>query len=174
VVVVTKKNVRITPRHSMKKNIPFTLSLTLCLVCGFIAEVIANDLYYYAKSISDGKPMPPPTTWIFDHLAVWSNGSLICIFLLPWALLVLFCALTSTGSSDADRAARFCYGFICFALSEALLFVLVVFISLMPFIPIHKGMSPEAPIAAYVPHFLLLAVAVAIAVATVIRSIRKP
>ena len=158
----------------MKKVIPFTPSLILCLVFGFIAEVIVDNLYYYAESISGGKPMPHLTKWLFDCFAVWSNGSLFCIFLLPWALLVLFSVLTPPGCSDADRCVRLWYGFMCFAISEALLFTIVTFSSLMPFIPLWKGMSPKAPITAYVPHFLLLAVAVGICAVAVARSNRKP
>ena len=155
----------------MKKIVLFALSFILCVILGFMAEVIPQELYYHAVEIGNGRPLPGVTVWIFDVLAIWGNGSLFCVFMLPWALLLLYSLLPHRGCSAVDQSMRLLYGFMCLTVAETLLFVFLILSSLLPFIPLWQGMPPKAPASAYIPHSLLLIVSVVIVFVAVRRVV---
>jgi hypothetical protein len=157
----------------MKKITLFTLSFILSFILGVVAEGIPSNLYYYAVSMSNGKPMPRITVWIFNHFAIWENGGLLCIFILPWALVLLYSLLAPRDSSSVERSVRLLYGFLCFASCEMILFVVILLSSFLPFIPLNKGVAPEAPASAYIPHLLLLIVSAAIVFIAVMHIVSR-
>ena len=157
----------------MKRIAPFTLSFVLVLLLGFIAEMMAQELFYQAESILGSKPFPPTTEWIFDTFAVWGNGSILCLFLIPWALLLFYALVGPCERGPVERDIRLLYGFVAFAIGEAILFVFFTTSSLLPFLEIWKGFSPKPPASAYVPHILLCAVFFGVIIAAIRRSVRR-
>jgi hypothetical protein len=162
----------------MNKVALLGLALLFALCAGIQAEFATVDFIYHAKHLSGGKPMPVLTEWIFRHFASWRNGSVFCIFLIPWALL-LSCV---TCSWPADRATGGCphCAFLThiaiFTLAEIILCLIFGFAGLLPFLPGYRIMrEPEGTqITAYIPQLLLLLVFAAAVIIPIIRIIRRP
>jgi hypothetical protein len=123
-----------------RKILVFTLSLILSLVLGVITE----------------------TEWVFYVIGQWRNGGIFFLFLVPWALF-LFYSLLAPQASSSDRELRLMYGFICFSLAEAILFMCFIFICL-PLIPHYIDNPPNAPARAYLPHVLFAIVFVGVVI----------
>jgi len=150
----------------MKNLVGLALSFVLCFLLGFGSEFLARDLYYHAEAISNGKPMPSTSQWVFEHLAKWGNGSILFIFMLPWAALLLHGVSAPAEIGPTERSMRSLNGFMYFALSEALLFVFFTLSSILPVVDHYSAGPGPSPASAYVPHVLLLGVlATAIVVA---------
>jgi hypothetical protein len=136
------------------------------------------NLIYHAKQLSGGKPMPMVTDWIFQHIAHWMNGSVLCLFLLPWALL-LSCATRAWPSRRTTGACPRC-AFLTpvaiFVLSEMLLCVIFVFAILLPFVVTYRVWpnSDEIPLTACIPQLLLLLIFAAAVITPIVRVIRRP
>jgi hypothetical protein len=98
-LALRRKNeiIRHFKKANMKSFITLTLSFVISLLLGFGSEFLAANLYYHAKATSNGKPMPTVSQWVFEHLAKWENGGILCIFMLPWALLLLYSRLLKKG-----------------------------------------------------------------------------
>ena len=158
------------PTPKPMKTFAFVLSFVLSYSCGSIVEDDSRNLYIYAKQTLGGKPFPDVTEWVFNTFAKWGRGSIVCLFLIPWALLLLYSLLGPRGGSSVDRGIRLLFGFLCFALTEAFLLLLFMVSSLHPFVPFYLeylDMLPPTPASAYIPHFILFsAFAVVIAVAS--------
>lgn len=153
----------------MKNLIALALSFVLSFLLGFGSEFLAKNLYYHAEAISNGKPMPPTSQWVFEHLARWENGSILFIFMLPWAALLLHCVSAPREISPTERSVRSLNGFMYFALSEGLLFVFFTLSSILPVVD-HYNPGPDAtPPSAYIPHVLLLALLVSAIIVAVRR-----
>lgn len=150
----------------------FVLSFTLAFILGVVVEMTAPQLYYHAQQIHQGKPLSPVSEWSFQYFAGWRNGNLLCIFILPWALLLLYSLLSPRVGSSIDRGVRLLYGFICFAISEAILFLFFGLSSLLPFIPNYSIISDHVPVGAYIPHVLLLIIFVSVITTVFIRGLR--
>jgi len=158
-------NVNIFPTKQMKKVLPFTLSFLLAFLLGFIAEILACDLRIHAAATLNGKPLPPATKLIFDGFGQWENESILCMFLIPWTLLLLHSLLAPREMSFVDRSIRQLYGFLSFGLIEAFLFVFFIFHSCWPWIPHYiTGLGLKVPASAYIPNFVLLLVFLVIVV----------
>ena len=74
---------------------------------------------------------------------------------------------------SVERSVRLLYGFLCFASCEMILFVVILLSSFLPFIPLNKGVAPEAPASAYIPHLLLLIVSAAIVFIAVMHIVSR-
>ncbi len=130
----------------------FALSLLLVCISGTLEEVTSSNLYYLAEKLDQGKPLPRLTEWIFQHIGHWSDCGIVCIFILPWMLLVLYNIASVPGKAETQHY-KLIYGFICFASIEGALFLIFTFSSLFPFIPNYGnyGLKPAGlPAEAYV------------------------
>jgi hypothetical protein len=159
----------------MKKILVFTLSLCLSIVLGAIAEFCSGNLFLYAEEMTPGKPMPGISQWVFDVFGNFENGGLICIFLIPWALF-LFHWLLGSKVLDPGPDVRLIYGFICYSLCEALLFIFFTFAAILPVIPYFIRNPPKSLASAFIPHGLLaviLAVVVVVAVRNIVFRLRE-
>jgi hypothetical protein len=127
------------------------------MILGAIVEWFLPELFLQAREFHQaigGKPLPSITQWVFDTLGVWSNGGLFCLFLLPWTVLQLF-SLLSPRENDIASELRLIYGFFCFLICEASLFMAFAFAALLPFVPHYLRNPPEAPPWAFIPHVAL-------------------
>jgi hypothetical protein len=150
----------------MKSILPFSLSFFLSFFLGCVAEILSCDLGKHAEATLNGKPLPLVTKWVFDSLGQWDNGGILCIFLVPWTLLLLYSLMARREISSADRFIRQLYGFLCFGLTEACLFVFLVFHSCWPFIPHYiTGLGRKVPMSAYIPNIVLSIVSLLIIIA---------
>jgi hypothetical protein len=162
----------------MNKVALLGLALLFALCAGVLAEMSTGNLIYHAKLLSGGKPMPLVTEWIFQHIAHWMNGSVLCLFLLPWALL-LSCATRAWPSRRTTAACSHC-AFLTpvaiFVLSEMFLGVIFVFAILLPFVVNYRVWphSDEIPLTACIPQFLLLLIFTAAVITPIIRTLRRP
>jgi hypothetical protein len=146
----------------MKQSIPLFLAFVLALMLGIIADWCCYDVIVYAREISGGKPLPPLTEWLFNHLGRWHNGSVLAIFLIPWGAWMVVSLWVRRAPSSQASALRFSYGFACWALVEAILFGFFLFFSLLPLLPHYiTAIGEECPMGAYVPHWILGTMALA-------------
>jgi TRAP-type C4-dicarboxylate transport system permease small subunit len=100
---------------------------------------------------------------------------LFFVFLIPWALFLFYWLLVPK-ALNPDRDVRLIYGFICYSLSEALLFMFFMFAAFLPFLPNYSREIPKSPPSAFIPHGLLaviLAGVVILAVRNIVFRLRE-
>jgi hypothetical protein len=154
------------------KSLILLFALISAFLAGCITESLSEDLFYYARDITPhGKPMPPISEWLFDHFGRWHNGGLMTLFIIPWALLVLYQVLPS--AAPEDRHLRFFSAVLCFAFVEASLFLFLIFAALLPIVPHYiTSWNDVVPLTAYTPQFILTVLAIAIVAAPLRRVVR--
>jgi hypothetical protein len=154
------------PIGSIHKIVVFALSITLAVILGGTVELVAGDLFLYARELHQamgGKPLPSVTQWVFDVFGNSSHGGIFCLFQLPAGLFLFYSLLDRRGGATSDM--RLILGLGCFLICEAILFVVFAFVCLLPFIPHYLRNPPEAPPSAYILHLLLAIVIIAVLVA---------
>lgn len=149
--------------------------LGLSIVLGLMVELIFGNLLQYAEEmrrLNGGKPMPVFTQWAFDVFGTDTNGGMLSIFLIPWALLLFF-SLSRHPADHSGRDLKLLYLVQCFHICEILLFLFFMFAGLQPFIPNYRtyiGSPPDAQVGAFIPQILLAVVFAAVIGRIVTRS----
>lgn len=159
----------------IKKTIVFALSFILIFLVGAAADLLNGQLYYHAETLFCGRPLPPLTKWVFEHFSQGSYAGILCLFILPWALFLLWTVWSRTVKRDS-----WLFGFACLAAIEMILLALFALSTALPFIPVRQslvgGGSPmlrDVPLTNYLPAWLLLVVIVMAAIASSIRFFQR-
>jgi hypothetical protein len=157
----------------MKHVVPLTLAFILTVMLGAIAELCGYHLVFHAQSISEGKPLPPLSEWLYDNFGRWHNGAILSLFLIPWAAWLVLTILVRPRSGVQSTECTFWYAFALWALVEAILFTFVLFCSAWPLLPYYITPLEEThPLRAYLPQLILATIGL-LAIGAAITRLRK-